>query len=335
MKNLLRQLSSNICVACFLCINSLCNGAIMYPDFDESMLRKGFGLERTHPEFDLFNHNFYAARNQDLVKFFRSMYYQNIEAAKEDRSSLRIPRIIHQIWLGSPVPEMFRDWMASWMNLSGWEYKLWTEKEISELSLYNKTLYDSSSNFGEKSDIVRLEILAQFGGVYVDVDLECLDSQIFEELHHSFDFYIGFEPLEHGFVYKFNMFKVCNAILAAVPHHPLIQDLIENMKANYMAYKRCCNAVQKTGPSYYTRILCEHELSKAHSNRNMYLPCSFFYPISEPETRYFLQHPEEAVMIGNETAGFHYWFGSWYKDDPFASSITTFKKIYRYTPGEL
>lgn len=335
MKNTLRVLCYALLVTSILCIEQLHSGSIIYPDFDQSMLRKGFGLDRLDPQFDVINKDRYLARDQHLVDFFREMYYRNIALAAQDQTSLRIPRIVHQIWLGSPVPEVFRQWMESWMRLEGWEYRLWTEKEISELSLYNKCLYDASTNFGEKSDIVRLEILAQFGGVYVDVDFECLDPAIFEELHHSFDFYIGFEPLEHGFVYKFNMFKVCNAIIAAAPHHPLIQDLVENMKANYIAYTKCCNAVQKTGPSYYTRILCEHELAKAHTKRNMYLPCSFFYPTSEPETQYFFQNPTVSIIIGRETAGFHYWYGTWWKQDPFASPITSLKMIYQYKPEDL
>ncbi len=293
---------------------------IAYPDFDQSMLRIGLGLEATDPGFNIRNRKRYQSRNQQLIEFFRAMYYKNIEEAAHDQSALRIPRIVHQIWIGSPVPDNFREWMSTWMNLEGWEYKLWTDAEISQLSLYNRVLYDQSTNYGEKSDIVRLEILSMFGGVYVDVDLECINPEIFEELHHSFDFYIGFEPLEHGFTNKFNMFKVCNAIIASAPDHPLIRDLIENLKANYLAYMRYCNAVQRTGPSYLTRLICEHELSGTHHKRNMYLPCTFFYPVSEPETRYLVQHPELALPITSETAGIHYWYGSWWKADRFDSN---------------
>jgi inositol phosphorylceramide mannosyltransferase catalytic subunit len=303
-------------------------GKILYPDFDKSMLRFGLNLEQLDPDFERKNTDYYQGRNQEVVSFFRDLYYHNIETVAQDQAQkLRIPRIVHQIWLGSPVPAVFDEWRKTWMQLEGWEYKLWTEKEISQLRLYNRALYDSSTNYGEKSDIVRLEILAQFGGVYIDVDLECLKPEIFEELHHSFDFYIGFEPLEHGFTNKFNMFKVCNALIAAAPKHPLIQDLITNLQANYLAYKKCCNAVQRTGPSYLTRIICEHERSGTHHKRNMYLPCTFFYTTSEPETRYLFQHPELPAFIKPETAGFHYWYGSWWKTDPLTTVHGTIEKI--------
>lgn len=34
--------------------------------------------------------------------------------------------------------------------------------------------FDAAKNYGEKSDILRYEILFVYGGVYADVDVECL-----------------------------------------------------------------------------------------------------------------------------------------------------------------
>jgi mannosyltransferase OCH1-like enzyme len=292
------------------------------------MLRSDLKLERVDPEFVVKNKICYESRNQELASLFRQIYYRNIREAENDRKRIRIPRIVHQIWLGSPVPETFRKWMRTWENLKGWKYKLWTEKEVASLHLYNQDLYDASTSFAEKADIVRLEILSQFGGVYADVDFECLKPEVFEELHNSFDFYIGFEPLEHGYTNKFNMFKVCNALFASSANHPLLQELIVNLKANYLAYYNCCLAVQRSGPSYLTRIICEYELSGVHAKRNMYLPCTFFYPISERETSYFFEHPELSIWIAEETAGIHYWWGTWWKSNPYSSCIDSIKKTY-------
>jgi mannosyltransferase OCH1-like enzyme len=239
------------------------------------------------------------------------MYTQNLQAANTDSSEeYRIPRIIHQIWLGSQVPEQYRNWMESWTSLEGWEYRLWTDREVAELHLHNRELYDNSHNFGEKSDILRLEILQQFGGVYADIDYECLQPQMFEELHKKFDFYIGFEPLSMGSCRKFRIFKTCNAILAAAPHHPLLHDLITNMKANYYAYIHF-GVVERTGPSYLTRIICQHEMTGAHAKRNAYLPSSFFYPVSYRDRMNYQHHSKRILQLFPEAAGVHFWEGSW------------------------
>lgn len=281
--------------------------AIAYPDFTTSMLRTSYD-----PEVILNRQEIYGTTNQKYLQLFKTIYEKNIASVQgEQNETDRIPRIVHQIWLGSPVPEKYRAWMQSWADMEGWEYKLWTDEEVQDFKLYNQELYDQSTNFGEKSDIVRLEILNKFGGLYVDTDFECVHPQIFDELNRCYDFYIGFEPLEHGHISIFNMFKVCNALIAACPHHPLIADFITNLKANYYAYKSHCGPVEKTGPSYLSRIICRHEEKKVSAFRNMYLPSTFFYPFTESEIRYYACHPEYPAYLMPESAAIHYWNGSW------------------------
>lgn len=309
----------------FLCLNLF--SKINYPDFDQSMLRVNFEMENIDKEFNQKNLKFYKERNQNLLSFFKKLYQERSKEALDDlNQEAKIPKIVHQIWLGSSVPEVYKKWMKTWSELAGFEYYLWTDEEVKDFKMYNRDLFDATSNLGEKSDILRLEILRKYGGVYVDLDYECLKPEVFNELHRGYDFYIGFEPLEHGFTHKFNMIKVCNAIIGSSPYHPLIEDLITNLKANFLAYQKCCTAIQKTGPSYLTRIICEHELLGFHAKRNIYLPCSFFYTTSEPETRYLFAHPETPAVIAEETAGFHYWYGSWWREASFEGTITKKEK---------
>lgn len=287
----------------------LLNAEIAYPDFIASMLQS--------QQKDNFDYRKKAIEFADpkFVKLFIDAYEKNIAAAENDTATgYRIPRIVHQIWLGSPTPEKYHHWMKTWANLKGWEYKLWTDEEVSKLSLHNQDLYDRSSNFGEKSDILRLEILERFGGLYVDTDFECYNVDVLDELNRSFDFYIGFEPLEHGFIRRYKMFKICNALIAAKPHHPLINDFITNLKANYYAYLNV-GTIERTGPSYLTRIICSYEQRKVCSCRNMYMPSSFFYPLSEPDARFFGGHPESQYILAPETAAIHYWNQSWVDAD--------------------
>ena len=311
--------SVSMSIAAFLLLSLLSTQTstakeISYPDFDKSMLREGVIFNEKKKIFAKRKKRYNSA-DRNFVAMFRDNYNRNIEAAKNDPedSDYRIPPIVHQIWLGSQVPEKYYEWMASWMKIIGWEYRLWTDDDVKHLKLYNQELYDQSTNYGEKADILRLEILHRFGGIYVDTDYECFRPEILDELHKSYDFYIGFEPVEHGFVKKFNMFKVCNAVMASAPHHPLMKDFIENLKANYYAYRECCGPVERTGPSYLTRIICEYEKSHAHHHRNMYLPCTFIYLYSEPDITYFINNPEVPVELFPETLGIHYWSGSWKK----------------------
>lgn len=279
----------------FMCVAAW--GDISYPDFQMSMVR-AVGEGRVKK---------YMSANKKIVKLFKDIYEKN-EDSSECREG-RIPKIIHQIWLGKEeMPKAYQEWMKTWAFLNGWEYRLWMDEDVQKLTLHNQDLYDRSQNYGEKSDILRLELLHRYGGLYVDLDYECLRPEIFEELNACYDLYMGFEPLEHGFLRKENSFKLCNALMASIPGHPLMKHLMVNLKANYLAYSPFAGPVGTTGPSYLTRIVIGYEQSGVDRYRNIYLPCTFFYPFSEPDLNTKKSNP---FSIRPETAGIHYWGGSW------------------------
>jgi hypothetical protein len=83
-----------------------------------------------------------------------------------------IPRIIHQIWINPelwPVPEFTNSW-RDYASKHGWEYHLWTDKEIIELGLKWRACYEATNSPHNRSDIARIEILSRFGGFYFDCD---------------------------------------------------------------------------------------------------------------------------------------------------------------------
>lgn len=285
-------------------------GYALYPDFDQSMVRERISASNRIQQV-------YDSSNPLFRSLFKNIYIENIKHLEKNRfsSECRIPRIVHQIWLGGKVPEKFYNWMRSWMDLSGWEYKLWTEREVAGLKLHNQDLYDQAKCYAEKSDILRLEILYQYGGVYADIDYECLNVPLLENLHQTFDFYMGFEPLEHGFIKKFHMFKVCNALIGSIAFHPLLEDLLVNIKANYFAHRAHGGALQRTGPAYLTSVICQYEKSHAHTHRNIYLPSTFIYSHTRSELERFIAD-DERIELCPETLGIHYWSGSWHGVPP-------------------
>merc|ERR1712070_1358542 len=97
--------------------------------------------------------------------------------SKQPPEKMLIPRIIHQVWIGGELPHRFQRLAASWKRLHpDWEYKLWTDSDVKGLRLRNRELFERAKNPGQKSDILRLEVLYQYGGLYVDTDFECLKS---------------------------------------------------------------------------------------------------------------------------------------------------------------
>lgn len=294
--------------------NFLQGESVIYPDFTVSMLREGRSScvykELVNKQMEN------SSYNMKYMDLFRDMYAKNVLLVKHSSKdgNYRIPRIIHQIWLGKgDIPVKYLGWMKTWKNWLGWEYKLWTDDDVKYFNLYNQKLYDNASNLAEKSDILRLEILLRYGGLYVDVDSECIKPYVFDELNKCLDLYMGFEPIEHGILDEYNMPKICNALIAVTADHPLIKHLIVNMEENCTTVQDLWT-VEKTGPAYITRELFAYELNNQDTNMiNMYFPCTFFYPFSEPEIWYMENYRDADFKRSGEVASIHYWGGSWKK----------------------
>ncbi|HWJ78055.1 MAG TPA: capsular polysaccharide synthesis protein [Niallia sp.] len=100
----------------------------------------------------------------------------------------KIPKIIHYCWFGGKEkPEIVKKCIASWENhLSGYKIKEWNESnfDISSNS-YVKEAYESGK-FAFVSDYTRVYALYNFGGIYLDTDVEVYKS--FDDLlfHKSF-----------------------------------------------------------------------------------------------------------------------------------------------------
>lgn len=83
--------------------------------------------------------------------------------------SEKIPKIFHQIWLNGEMPEEYKKLTKILLSLHpDWEYKLWNSDNRPKL--FNEDLYNQMKYWKFKADLIRYEILHQYGGVYLDVD---------------------------------------------------------------------------------------------------------------------------------------------------------------------
>jgi len=130
-----------------------------------------------------------------------------------------IPRVIHRVWLGSdPMPEEFEHYGETWkQHHPDWEMRLWTDSNLPELRF--PEAFERCRNHGERSDVLRSELLARFGGLYVDTDVECRRP---------------IEPLigdATAFCAWVRPGRIGSAVLGAVPGHPAIDRLLTEMQS--------------------------------------------------------------------------------------------------------
>ncbi len=230
------------------------------------------------------------------IKELYDTYVNNIEYDSQPR----IPKIIHQIWLGSPFPQKYRNWQKSWKKYHpDWEYKLWTDKDIEEFGLTNKHWYDKTPNYGQKANIARYEILYRLGGVYVDTDFECL--QPLDVFHHTCDFYVG--------IFQRKEFFLQNALMGSAPENLILKECIETMNLDVKLHSHPrMNVIYTTGCKHLTRCF----LQKAwDSGKCVAFPSNYFYPWP------WYQKDEKGSSkmlrwVRPESFGIHYSAESWF-----------------------
>jgi inositol phosphorylceramide mannosyltransferase catalytic subunit len=130
-----------------------------------------------------------------------------------------IPRVIHRVWLGTdPMPEEFEHYGETWQqHHPDWEMRLWTDSNLPELRYPDA--FERCRNHGERSDVLRSELLYRFGGLYVDTDVEC---------KRPLDPLIGDAPVFAAWV---RPGRIGSAVLGAVPEHPAVERLLREMQA--------------------------------------------------------------------------------------------------------
>lgn len=156
-----------------------------------------------------------------------------------------IPKIIHQIWVGSKT--MTSDhvsWRRSWEHHNPqWFMMLWTDNEIERFKPKFSNVLSKCKNKAEMADILRIEILYRIGGLYVDVDFECL-KPIDTLINNQKFLYIR---QAHN--------RIGNAIMASVPGEEYITKLHDNIINRYNSHGDVDNSAHKFGPGYLTSLL--------------------------------------------------------------------------------
>ncbi len=247
-----------------------------------------------------------------IYSFLRTNYNQYKNESFEHKTE-RIPRIFHQIWVGPhPFPEKYKRWQKTWQNIPGWQYKLWTDKEVENYPLINKDAYYKEKNLGARADILRLEILYNEGGVYVDTDFECIKPELFSYLNNTFDFYCGLHPLDCKAI------LINNAIIGSIPGHPILKACIETLPHVGNGNTHYTTHVMERGPGLLSAMTLKY-MNRGY--KDMVFPATFFYPLGvlqmQKEPYSYLPFNDQTLervkkdVIKPETIAIHWWDGSW------------------------
>lgn len=128
---------------------------------------------------------------------------------------MSIPKIVHYCWFGpKEIPDHEQSYINGWKEkLPDYTFMLWNEQSFDMESVpYVRQAYECKK-FAFVADYVRLYALIQYGGIYMDTDVELLKR--FDEFENDSAF-IGFE----------NRTMVGTGIMGTIPQNPIFVEMI-------------------------------------------------------------------------------------------------------------
>ncbi|MFW1972552.1 glycosyltransferase family 32 protein [Acinetobacter bereziniae] len=198
-----------------------------------------------------------------------------------------IPKVIHYCWFGGNEKSALIDaCIESWKkHMPEWKIIEWNEKNSPlDHPFVQKALKDKKYAF--VADYVRCYVLYNFGGVYLDTDME-----IIKDLTPllSFDFFSAYEDSDFT--------KVSCGAIGSIKQHKIMQEMLLYYNENYKYYTLI---PQILGMKYREEF---YENSKILSSESFYP----YNPFDEnkPVKQLMFSH------ITEETYGIHHWGYSW------------------------
>jgi len=230
------------------------------------------------------------------------------------RTEAPIPKLLHQIWCGGPVPPLYHDFIGKMRRANpSMEYRLWTPETV-DFPLVTGDLLRAAKNPAQQSDILRFEILNRHGGIYADLDFLALKS--FDELL-SADFFTGI-------VYAASP-SLMNGLVGSVPAHPIVKETLARMRISEDPWA-VGDIMRATGPFLLTEVFLA---MYGRHPRSVALPVAYFCP--------FPNHPVHKTR-GEDYRGYatersvcvHMWHCSWMKKSAPArrSLIARFRSLF-------
>lgn len=242
------------------------------------------------------------------------------------RNPKPFPKRIFQTWKNKSPPKKMAYWAETWRsNNPDYEYVLWDDADnrrfVAEKFPWFLPTYDGYDAEIKRADAIRYMFLYTYGGIYADLDFECLkpfDSLL--EQYKSYDIILG--QMDSSGTNGANSStewhssnNIPNAIMISKPACQFWLRVLERMvvKATVLAGKG--RPEVESGP-----IVLKEVYSWSYFDRIKLLPSSFLYPISwvtdEEERLAALKSDENSLTQTMKTKypsayAVTYWAHSW------------------------
>ena len=137
---------------------------------------------------------------------------------------IQIPKIIHYCWFGGNAkPKRLKKYIDHWFNkLPDYEIIEWNESNcnLQDEIPYVQEAY-RAKKFAFVSDYIRIKKLIEFGGVYLDTDVDIL--RRFDGVLENYNLVMSFQGVGN----------LGTAFIASVPHYPMLEALLDEYQGRH------------------------------------------------------------------------------------------------------
>ena len=216
-----------------------------------------------------------------------------------------IPKIIHQTWKTNQIPEKFRIWHDSLIQLHpGWEIKLWTDEDNLELVKQHfphlLTAYNALQYNIMRVDLVRYMYMSVYGGFYLDLDYEL---------------FIPLDVAAPGLQLMLPVSResgkpmIGNCIFGSVPGNLFWKDILDEFEKNPPARKffNKLEILNLTGPGFISDIYFKAP--------NRYNGTLVEKKVFHPDNSFLKKKNYKKLLLEKGSWGIHHCNGSWLKEN--------------------
>lgn len=216
-----------------------------------------------------------------------------------------IPPILHQTWKTDSVPARFQGYVESWKrHHPDWTMMFWNDRMLLEFVAehYPDFLATFCGYFSGvlRADAGRYLLLYHFGGVYADIDCECVAP--FDPLLDEDRIVFCKEPDTHALVqadFRGLPYLLFNGTMASPPRHPFWLEVLSLLPG--LAHAK--EALDATGPC----VLTSAQLGYGDQSAFAIHPAALFTPVDSSGRK---------DGSGAPTLSIHHWAGTWWSKRP-------------------
>lgn len=227
-----------------------------------------------------------------------------------------IPKIIHQIWVGGEIDNLNKAYVNTCNKMEGWKHRLWGNADITPanfprtLRFINKCRDNNLNILPKKhaqiSDLMRLEILYNHGGVYLDTNIECLKN-LDKMLHNkSYSFVVSNEN-DCGFDCSLeDNYYISNSFIASTKGNEIINYMLG--KLWQVDFKSTRVNIQ-TGPYFLGKHIRYLRSLNALKYNVVMLPREYIYPFKLENLDNYSSDEEDECLSFEPREGFKEYSG--------------------------